>query len=68
MKGVTPTEDVVDVINSQISIHTPVKGVTDQAAKDQAAAQISIHTPVKGVTTFGYLTGFDVIKFQSTHP
>ena len=34
----------------QISIHTPVKGVTWHEADVMEDYQISIHTPVKGVT------------------
>ena len=34
----------------QISIHTPVKGVTELVGRERARGFISIHTPVKGVT------------------
>ena len=34
-----------------ISIHTPVKGVTNTMVDKRRAYGISIHTPVKGVTT-----------------
>ena len=34
----------------QISIHTPVKGVTRAAQRSHRGMGISIHTPVKGVT------------------
>ena len=33
-----------------ISIHTPVKGVTDVNESVEMCINISIHTPVKGVT------------------
>ena len=34
----------------EISIHTPVKGVTDEFRERPDLTPISIHTPVKGVT------------------
>ncbi len=38
-----------DIVN--ISIHTPVKGVTPIMGSSSPNRRISIHTPVKGVTT-----------------
>ena len=50
MKGVTGIGGVPgDIL--QISIHTPVKGVTDRADDREPGGEISIHTPVKGVTS-----------------
>ena len=46
--------DVVGESTSKISIHTPVKGVTDDAGEVSTAIAISIHTPVKGVTSIGH--------------
>ena len=50
MKGVTaiPARDLS--VLQQISIHTPVKGVTLCGLVDIPFVPISIHTPVKGVT------------------
>ena len=39
-----------------ISIHTPVKGVTLQRVQAILKKMISIHTPVKGVTNAGQFT------------
>ena len=36
--------------SNEISIHTPVKGVTYRHSTAQLMIGISIHTPVKGVT------------------
>ena len=36
-----------------VSIHTPVKGVTQLLGREQLWKQVSIHTPVKGVTLDG---------------
>ena len=63
------TEDGVvyaDVPN--ISIHTPIKGVTNLRCIHNDYRTISIHTPIKGVTIifYGILTVF--AEFQSTHP
>ncbi len=50
MKGVTAGV-VRGARPPDISIHTPVKGVTDVAgARVDEEDEISIHTPVKGVT------------------
>ena len=35
---------------TDVSIHTPTKGVTTMSGKAAAAASVSIHTPTKGVT------------------
>ena len=66
MKGVTD-EILPSVILLGISIHTPVKGVTEQAEEIRRRWRISIHTPVKGVTQ-GVGKTSKVGKFQSTHP
>ena len=50
-----------------ISIHTPMKGVTNQYFINAFKINISIHTPMKGVTKAGWMTkGFKL--FQSTLP
>ena len=49
MKGVTTTHTLFDELEN-ISIHTPVKGVTMYGDGGYNLVGISIHTPVKGVT------------------
>ena len=50
MKGVTVGETLGGIVTT-ISIHTPVKGVTNLTTGNYLAeVYISIHTPVKGVT------------------
>ena len=66
MKGVT--EDGLQGAEPvDISIHTPVKGVTLPAPAGVTVGVISIHTPVKGVTVRTAQV-FDLLEFQSTHP
>ncbi len=50
-----------------VSIHTPVKGVTDREKPSAASASVSIHTPVKGVTSV-YKRSLQLFLFQSTLP
>ena len=52
----------------QISIHTPVKGVTHVPVVSLGPKGISIHTPVKGVTVSCILGSVVSVRFQSTHP
>ena len=54
MKGVTLFM-ARKAIYVTISIHTPVKGVTDLLDVDLPSVLISIHTPVKGVTLLSLL-------------
>ncbi len=51
----------------EISIHTPVKGVTPGSPESFTIRGISIHTPVKGVTTYR-IPVHNRTLFQSTHP
>ncbi len=68
MKGVTINSSAPGQV-TEISIHTPVKGVTRQQQQlQQQRRQISIHTPVKGVTVNGTFDRAGYRKFQSTHP
>ena len=53
MKGVTE-EARKHLCVQQISIHTPVKGVTVIDLESGLGVLISIHTPVKGVTVGGF--------------
>ena len=50
MKGVTVAGAHVRQAQVEISIHTPVKGVTLYSPHFYGSDRISIHTPVKGVT------------------
>jgi len=67
------TREGCDLVNhpvtyiSSISIHTPVKGVTEWIIMQYGTDIISIHTPVKGVT-IRYSWAGRIWEFQSTHP
>ena len=68
MKGVTIRAYVSRLVQTEISIHTPVKGVTPFAKAGDRQDRISIHTPVKGVTDRGVGRLVRDLRFQSTHP
>ena len=38
-----------------VSIHTPIQGVTATALQRYKEIQVSIHTPIQGVTNVSYL-------------
>ncbi len=54
MKGVTAAAIEAALLDI-ISIHTPVKGVTEWIEDGISRIGISIHTPVKGVTGLGLI-------------
>ena len=51
----------------EVSIHTPIQGVTNQRLVKHKAFVVSIHTPIQGVT-YDNSKEWLIEKFQSTHP
>ena len=52
---------------AQVSIHTPIQGVTRCCPYPPRLFPVSIHTPIQGVTLMSY-TKMSYLQFQSTHP
>ena len=54
------------MVRTNISIHTPVKGVTGDLLDVNLLGYISIHTPVKGVT-LSHCTSPHMRKYFNPH-
>ncbi len=53
---------------TEISIHTPARGVTGEQLSGQIGIEISIHTPARGVTAGTDYCDYQEGLFQSTLP
>ena len=48
----------------EVSIHTPIQGVTNSAVNQRKRWEVSIHTPIQGVTSIGISSIFDFASFN----